>query len=331
MKTELCGPLRPPHRPAACCWSSIPAPDRRRMSPDRKHRQSHRRRPCRTHCPDRKAWAAFPPPSAPKGRRQCPNRSGPCRRDCLPAPPKGPRRYPRPQQAPPTWKCSPPCGPGKSARRLYRAGCRQAAARRALRSLSRSLPLAGFLLRLRCLHGDLLPLAGHVLDLLPRRFGRRLLRRCLHIGSRQVPVAQTGFGRPEIDQQPFAGKQLVPPHIERHEQESRRDRQRIKQSCEARPTTRVRFIVIRIVIIHRSILTRKTPQGGIPRVSLYSGEVAAMSVKLLALAMRIMATTSSKATDLSQCSETVGFSCPASRDLRAFSTPSREPTFSVST
>ena len=73
------------------------------------------------------------------------------------------------------------------------------------------------------------------------------------------------------------------------------------------------------------------PQGGIPRVSLYSGEVAAMSVKLLALAMRIMATTSSKATDLSQCSETVGFSCPASRDLRAFSTPSREPTFSVST
>ena len=186
-------------------------------------------------------------------------------------------------------------------------------------------------LRLRCLHGDLLPLAGHVLDLLPRRFGRRLLRRCLHIGSRQVPVAQTGFGRPEIDQQPFAGKQLVPPHIERHEQESRRDRQRIKQSCEARPTTRVRFIVIRIVIIHRSILTRKTPQGGIPRVSLYSGEVAAMSVKLLALAMRIMATTSSKATDLSQCSETVGFSCPASRDLRAFSTPSREPTFSVST
>ena len=105
----------------------------------------------------------------------------------------------------------------------------------------------------------------------------------------------------------------------------------IKQSCEARPTTRVRFIVIRIVIIHRSILTRKTPQGGIPRVSLYSGEVAAMSVKLLALAMRIMATTSSKATDLSQCSETVGFSCPASRDLRAFSTPSREPTFSVST
>ena len=41
--------------------------------------------------------------------------------------------------------------------------------------------------------------------------------------------------------------------------------------------------------------------------------------------------TSSKATDLSQCSETVGFSCPASRDLRAFSTPSREPTFSVST
>jgi hypothetical protein len=160
---------------------------------------------------------------------------------------------------------------------------------------------------------------------------RRLLRRCLHIGSRQVPVAQTGFGRPEIDQQPFAGKQLVPPHIERHEQESRRDRQRIKQSCEARPTTRVRFIVIRIVIIHRSILTRKTPQGGIPRVSLYSGEVAAMSVKLLALAMRIMATTSSKATDLSQCSETVGFSCPASRDLRAFSTPSREPTFSVST
>ena len=144
-------------------------------------------------------------------------------------------------------------------------------------------------------------------------------------------LAQTGFGRPEIDQQPFAGKQLVPPHIERHEQESRRDRQRIKQSCEARPTTRVRFIVIRIVIIHRSILTRKTPQGGIPRVSLYSGEVAAMSVKLLALAMRIIATTSSKATDLSQCSETVGFSCPASRDLRAFSTPSREPTFSVST
>ena len=64
---------------------------------------------------------------------------------------------------------------------------------------------------------------------------------------------------------------------------------------------------------------------------IYSGEVAAMSVKLLALAMRIMATTSSKATDLSQCSETVGFSCPASRDLRAFSTPSREPTFSVST
>ena len=228
---------------------------------------------------------------------------------------------------------SAPCRAAREERpRVYRAGLFGRLLRvAALRSLSRSLPLAGFLLRLRCLHGDLLPLAGHVFDLLPRRFGRRLLRRCLHIGSRQVPVTQTGFGRPEIDQQPFAGKQLVPPHIERHEQESRRDRQRIKQSCEARPTTRVRFIVIRIVIIHRSILTRKTPQGGIPRVSLYSGEVAAMSVKLLALAMRIMATTSSKATDLSQCSETVGFSCPASRDLRAFSTPSREPTFSVST
>lgn len=130
MKTELCGPLRPPHRPAACCWSSIPAPDRRRMSPDRKHRQSHRRRPCRTHCPDRKAWAAFPPPSAPKGRRQCPNRSGPCHRDCLPAPPKGPRRYPRPQQAPPTWKCSPPCGPGRAPDGLPCGVVRQAAARR---------------------------------------------------------------------------------------------------------------------------------------------------------------------------------------------------------
>ncbi len=133
MKTELCGPLRPPHRPAACCWSSIPAPDRRRMSPDRKHRQSHRRRPCRTHCPDRKAWAAFPPPSAPKGRRQCPNRSGPCHRDCLPAPPKGPRRYPRPQQAPPTWKCSPPCGPGRAPDGLPCGVVRQAALRVAAR------------------------------------------------------------------------------------------------------------------------------------------------------------------------------------------------------
>ena len=309
MKTELCGPLRPPHRPAACCWSSIPAPDRRRMSPDRKHRQSHRRRPCRTHCPDRKAWAAFPPPSAPKGRRQCPNRSGPCHRDCLPAPPKGPRRYPRPRQAPPTWKCSPPCGPEERPT-VYRAGLFGRLLRVArcgvCPGVSRS---RGFFSG--C--GVCTAISSRSLVTYSTCFAATLrpppaLRRCLHIGSRQVPVAQTGFGRPEIDQQPFAGKRLVPPHIERHEQESRRDRQRIKQSCEARPTTRVRFIVIRIVIIHRSILTRKTPQGGIPRVSLYSGEVAAMSVKLLALAMRIMATTSSKATDLSQCSETVGFS-----------------------
>lgn len=122
MKTELCGPLRPPHRPAACCWSSIPAPDRRRMSPDRKHRQSHRRRPCRTHCPDRKAWAAFPPPSAPKGRRQCPNRSGPCRRDCLPAPRKVPG-VTLARSRPSDVEVLPAVRPGKSARRFTVRGC----------------------------------------------------------------------------------------------------------------------------------------------------------------------------------------------------------------
>lgn len=239
------------------------------MSPDRKHRQSHRRRPCRTHCPDRKAWAAFPPPSAPKGRRQCPNRSGPCRRDCLPAPPKGPRRYPRPQQAPSDVEVLPAVRPGKSARRFTVRGC-SAGCCASLRcgvcpGVSRSRGFfSGCGVCTAISSRSLVTYSTCCRD----RFGRRLLRRCLHIGSRQVPVAQTGFGRPEIDQQPFAGKQPVPPHIERHEQESRRDRQRIKQSCEARPTTRVRFIVIRIVIIHRSILTRKTPQGGIPRVSL---------------------------------------------------------------
>ena len=47
--------------------------------------------------------------------------------------------------------------------------------------------------------------------------------------------------------------------------------------------------------------------------------------------MRIMATTSSKATVLSQWSETVGFSCPSSRVRSVRSTPSSEPTSSVST
>ena len=143
MKTVPCEPLRPPHRPAACCWSSIPAPDRRRMSPDRKHRRSHRRRPCRTHCPDRKVWATFLPPIAPKGRRQYPNRSGPCRRDCF----RRPRKVSGvtfARSGPSDVEVLPAVRPGKSARRFTVRGLFGRLLRvAALRSLSRSLPSRG--------------------------------------------------------------------------------------------------------------------------------------------------------------------------------------------
>ncbi len=270
MKTELCGPLRPPHRPAACYWSSIPAPDRRRMSPDRKHRQSHRRRPCRTHCPDRKAWAASHH-RAP--RKVVGNARIALARAVVTAfrrPRKVPRRYPRPQQAPPTWKCSPPCGPGRARRFTVRgcsAGCCASLRCGVCPGVSRS---RGFFSGCGvCTAISSRSLVTYSTCCRDASAAACCGGACTSVADRSRsprPVSVV----PKSISNPSPGSSSPRPHIERHEQESRRDRQRIKQSCEARPTTRVRFIVIRIVIIHRSILTRKTPQGGIPRVSLWA-------------------------------------------------------------
>ena len=201
------------------------------MSPDRKHRQSHRRRPCRTHCPDRKVWAAFPPPIAPK---VVGNTRIALARAVVTA-----FRRPRkvhgvtlPAAGPPTSKCSPPCGRKKCPTVLPCGVVRQAAARRCAAESVPESPARG-VSSPAAVSARRSPPArwSRILDLLPRRSAAACCGgACTSVADRSrspKPVSVV----PKSIRNPSPGNSSSRPISNDYEQESRRDRQRIEQAA----------------------------------------------------------------------------------------------------